>query len=279
MPRASASACWVPYIETASLLNMPMTPSVSPLTLFVNPLTRPDCKVPDMAKELLKDRARAAREQAGFDDPGKAAARIRCSRTLIVSWEDGSAKSIGAKYLFAAARAYRVRPEWLATGEGKDGFPFGDDDEPAKSGEFTPIRAYAQAAGLGDGKEAAEYEQTHGLMFRRDSLSKKRLQSAKLAVMYGDGESMLPRIKSGDVILFDVSDTKPSDGDLFVIRVDGAANREYNVKRCKIVDDLVLFEADNPRGDHQWRSARRMDNKRQPITIIGRVRWIGSWED
>lgn len=266
-------------METASCLDMAMRLSVRPLTLFVNPLTSSDCKVPDMAKEQLKDRARAARERAEFDDPGKAAARIGCSRTLVISWEDGSAKSIGGKYLLAAARAYRVRPEWLATGEGKDGFPFDEDAAPARGGEFIPIRAYAQAAGLGDGKEAAEYEQTHGLMFRRDSLSKKRLQSGKLAVMYGDGDSMLPRIKTGDVILFDVSDTKPSDGDLFVIRMDGAANREYNVKRCKIVDDLVLFEADNPRGDHQWRSARRMDNKRQPITIIGRVRWIGSWED
>lgn len=233
-----------------------------------------------MAKELLKDRALRARIQAGFDDPGKAAKAIGCSRTLVVSWEDGSAKSIGGKYLLRAARAYRVRPEWLGDGEGSDGWPFlGEAVPPNDSGEFIPVRAYAQAAGLGDGKEAAEYEQTHGLMFRRDSLSKKRLSAAKMAVMYGHGDSMLPRIKSGDVILFDVSDTKPSDGDLFVIRMDGAANREYNVKRCKIVDDLVLFEADNPKGDHQWRSARRMDNKRQPITIVGRVRWIGSWED
>ena len=179
----------------------------------------------------------------------------------------------------AAARAYMVRPEWLDSGDGVDGYPFlSDEPSPAAGTEWTVIPGYSQAAGLGQGREAVEYEQTHGLMFRRDSLNKKHLNASKIAVLYGHGDSMLPRIKTGDAILFDTSDTRPSDGDLFVIRMDGANDREYNVKRCKVVDDLVLFEADNPSGDHHWRSAKRMDNKRHPITIIGRVRWIGSWE-
>ena len=32
-------------------------------------------------------------------------------------------------------------------------------------------------------------------------------------------------------------------------------------------------------GDHGWTKPRRMDDKRHPIEVIGRVRWIGSWED
>lgn len=75
-----------------------------------------------------------------------------------------------------------------------------------------------------------------------------------------------------------MSDTNPSDGDLFVIAMEGAANTEYNVKRCEILDEDVFFRADNPQGDHNWRKARNMHNKRSPIKIIGRVRWIGSWE-
>ena len=144
--------------------------------------------------------------------------------------------------------------------------------------EWDDILGYAQAVGLGNSVEGDEYAESHKLKFRRESLARKRLRPENLAVIYGKGDSMLPRIRTGDAILFDTTDKKPSDGALFVIIMQGAANAEYNVKRCKVIDDLVLFEADNPAGDHGWRQAKRMDNKRNPIEIVGRVRWIGSWE-
>ena len=44
------------------------------------------------------------------------------------------------------------------------------------------------------------------------------------------GDSMEPRIHSGDASLFDTSDTRPRDGALFVIMVDGGgAAKEYQV--------------------------------------------------
>ncbi|WP_313248960.1 XRE family transcriptional regulator [Stenotrophomonas acidaminiphila] len=145
--------------------------------------------------------------------------------------------------------------------------------------DWADIQGYSQAMGLGGGPEAQEYAETHKLKFRADSLARKRLNPSKLAVMYGRGDSMEPRVLSGDAILFDMSDTRPRDGALFVIMVDGGGHaKEYQVKRCEIIDDLVLFKADNPAGDHNWKKPRRMDSPRHPIEIIGRVRWIGSWE-
>lgn len=141
------------------------------------------------------------------------------------------------------------------------------------------VMAYAQAAGLGDGIEAAEYAETHKLKFRRDSLRRKRLDPESLAVVYGRGDSMLPRIHSGDAILFDRSDVKPADEALFVILVPGVNAGEYSVKRCRLFGDDVYFDALNPQGDHQWRKPRKMTDPKAPIEIIGRVRWIGSWED
>lgn len=143
---------------------------------------------------------------------------------------------------------------------------------------WADVKGFAQAVGLGSGPEASEYAETHKLKFRADSLARQRLNPNYLAVMYGAGDSMEPRIHSGDAILFDTSDVRPQDGQLFVILVPGAGAEEYNVKRCEIVDDLVLFRADNEAGDHNWKKPKRMDNRRQPIKIIGRVRWIGSWE-
>lgn len=140
------------------------------------------------------------------------------------------------------------------------------------------LKAYSQAVGLSDGAEAQEYAETHSLKFRSASLARKRLTPSQLHVMYGSGDSMEPRIHSGDAILFDVSDTRPRDGHIYVIMVPGAGADAYTAKRCEIIGDMVFFRADNPSGDHNWRKPKRMDDPKHPIKIIGRVRWIGSWE-
>lgn len=144
--------------------------------------------------------------------------------------------------------------------------------------DWTDVRGFAQAMGLGAGPLAMEYAETHKLKFRRDSLARKRLAAEHLAVMYGAGDSMEPRVREGDAILFDTSDTSPRDGAMFVVMLSGRAGNEYQVKRCEIIGDLVLFKADNPKGDHNWVKPRLKDDKKHPIQIVGRVRWIGSWE-
>lgn len=150
-----------------------------------------------------------------------------------------------------------------------------------KEEDWRDVHGYAQAAGLGAaGAEATEYAESHKLKFKASSLRRKGLQPGNLAVFYGSGDSMLPRIHPGDAILFDTSDTRPRDGVLFVIQVPSAANPDYQVKRALLLDDAVFFAADNPSGDHEWTKPRKMEGKRgEQIKIIGRVRWIGSWED
>lgn len=145
--------------------------------------------------------------------------------------------------------------------------------------EWLDVQGFAQAIGLGAGAEAQEYAETHKLKFRAEALSGQGLKPRNLAVMYGDGDSMLPRVHDGDAILFDTGDTRPIDGALYVIQVHGAGAHEYQVKRALILDDVVYFAADNPNGDHSWRKPRKADTKRGHIEIIGRVRWIGSWEE
>lgn len=141
-------------------------------------------------------------------------------------------------------------------------------------GAWEDIEAYSQAVGLGSSAEAQDYAETHKLKFRAESLRRKGLRPQALCVFYGVGESMEPRIRSGDAVLFDTADTRPRDGYIFVVQLGS----EINVKRCEILDDAVYFRSDNPAGDHSWRKPKRMDNAKCPITILGRVRWIGSWE-
>lgn len=211
------------------------------------------------------ERIRAEREAQGIDRK-ELAKMTGIGYSTIAELERGGMKTSTQLRLFA--EALRVNQAWLETGRGpKKG--------PAESAEWGDILGYSQAAGLGNGSESQEYAETHKLKFRADSLAKKRLNPEKLSVFYGKGDSMEPRIKSGDAILFDLSDTRPRDGAVFIIMV----GKEYYAKRCMILDETVYFTTDNPNGDHSWRKPRRMDSKRDPITIIGRVRWIGSWED
>lgn len=152
-------------------------------------------------------------------------------------------------------------------------------DKPVQEDEWADINGFAQGLSLGDGEEALEYAESHKLKFRVSSLQRKRLNPDRLAVMYGRGDSMLPRIRSGDAVLFDTADTRPADECLFVIQCLGIAGNELSAKRCVFIGDDVFFDSLNPAGDHHWRKPRKMNDPRHPITILGRVRWIGSWED
>lgn len=148
-------------------------------------------------------------------------------------------------------------------------------EAPAEWGDWADVRGYAQATGLGAGAEADEYAESHKLKFRAASLRRKGLRPQHLVVYYGKGDSMEPRIHDGDAILFDTSDITPRDGAVFIVQ----RGREMYAKRCEVLDGVVYFRSDNPHGDHHWRKAKRADNLREPIQILGRVRWIGSWED
>lgn len=189
---------------------------------------------------------------------------------------DGTTKAetIRASSIAKLCKALKVSPEWLQFGRG----PIEGVKAPSEDENWGDILGYTQQVGLSEGVEAEEYAETHKLKFRADSLARKRLNPRNLAVFYGHGDSMEPRIHSGDAVLFDTSDTRPRDGQLFVILVPGAGAESYSVKRCELLEDLVLFKADNPKGDHNWKKPRRMDDAKRPIKIVGRVRWIGSWE-
>lgn len=94
------------------------------LTTKVKTLTGAACQSADMDKDQLAENAKFARVRAGFTTEIEASRAIGCSRTLIISWENGTGSIKGSKYQMAAAMAYKVRPRWLTDGEGDDGYPF-----------------------------------------------------------------------------------------------------------------------------------------------------------
>lgn len=223
--------------------------------------------------------------QAMLDDTANKQRLAALIRTAIA--ESGKSKTLIASEVEVTPQAITG---WEKTGKvGRDtlgklaaavGKPvaFFFDAEPDPE-DWADIRGFAQSLGLGDGEEAQEYAESHKLKFRVSSLQRKRLRPEKLAVMYGKGDSMLPRIRSGDAVLFDTSDTRPQDEALFVIQCQGPAGNTLSVKRCRYFGEDVFFDSLNPEGDHNWRKPRKQNDPRAPIEILGRVRWIGSWED
>lgn len=137
---------------------------------------------------------------------------------------------------------------------------------------WSSVRGYNQTAALGDGALPDAYAEAHKLKFRASSLRKKGLNPDNLHVYYGDGDSMEPRIHDGDAILFDTSDTRIMDNRIYVIRYDG----HVYAKRLQVHGDLVFIESDNT-ADPKWRRPILVQPE-DDFEVIGRVRWIGSWE-
>lgn len=139
--------------------------------------------------------------------------------------------------------------------------------------DWTNIVSYPQAAALGEGAAAVEYAESNSLKFKASSLRRKGLQPRNLAVFYGSGDSMLPRIRDGDAILFDTADTKPQDDTIFVVRYDG----HFFAKRLQKLGKQWFLTSDN-RDNPKWRKPIPIEDDTD-YEIIGRVRWIGSWEE
>lgn len=216
----------------------------------------------------------AAAIHHGIRTPSELARRLDTSPQRLKNWDGRGLSQMGANQVQATLG---ISATWILEARGP--VMLSNAVARAPSVEWSDVQGFAQAVGLGTGPEASEYAETHRLKFRADSLARKRLNPERLAVMYGAGDSMLPRIRAGDAILFDTTDTQPRDGALFVISVPGAGGPEYQVKRCEVIGEMVTFRADNPAGDHNWNRPRLMHDRRAPIEIVGRVRWIGSWED
>lgn len=139
--------------------------------------------------------------------------------------------------------------------------------------EWPNVVSYGQGAAMGEGAAAIEYAESNSLKFKASSLRRKGLNAENLAVFYGTGDSMLPRIRDGDAILFDRADTKPKDDAIFVVRYDG----HIYAKRLQKIGKQWVLTSDN-RENPKWRKPIAID-EHMDFEIIGRVRWVGSWED
>lgn len=147
------------------------------------------------------------------------------------------------------------------------------------SNEYVEVMALPQAVGLAAGPLADEYAQANAMKFRKSVLRQKGILTRPLAMFYARGHSMEPTISDGDSVLLDTHNTDAVDGDIYLVRWPEGENQAYGVRRAMTLEGEVFFMSDNPTVRGSWQKPRRMNSKREPIVILGRVHWIGGWAD
>lgn len=176
---------------------------------------------------------------------------------------------VRATTIAKVCKALNINRDWLLHGRG----PIEGDHAAANDPKWRSIKASTQGLAAGGGRVPDEYADTHELMFRTSSLQKQGLKPDKLEVHYARGDSMLPRIRDGDAMLIDTSDTRIRDGKIYWIRHEG---HDF-VKILHKAGKSVVIESMNKA--HPEHAKPVLVQPGDEFEVLGKMRWVGSWED
>lgn len=241
----------------------------------------------------LGQRIKERREEIGLGRR-ELAAQVGMSYATLAGIENGDQGT--STRLHKLASALGVSPEWLETGAAPRAYA---EETAAKllarvdalgpeRGE--KLRALLEERGLApdhaevpvwDARAAAGGGAVNGdpvgpkgsILFRSRSLSKQGISTKNSHVWYVHGDSMVPRLRDGDAVLFDASDKTVRAGKVYVIR----KGEETFVKRLYREGSRFRVVSDN-KADPQWQDWF-VEADDPDFEIIGRVRWVGSWEE
>ena len=173
------------------------------------------------------------------------------------------------------ARILGVPFGWLYFGEGSiDAKPGQVRDQHPAYDAAVEVPVFHAAAGAGPGVSNHDAAKIGSIYFRPRSLERHQVRPEAASVFYVRGNSMLPRLRDGDAVLFDTTDTDPIDGKVYVVRWNGA---DY-VKRLRYERSSWWLCSDNA-ADPEWSRQKQVTISPDDCRVLGRVRWVGSWED
>lgn len=231
---------------------------------------------PDPVK--FSERLNEVLADAGMPERGRGAELSRLykvSGPTAFGWLNG-------EHLPGPARAIRIAAdfgvpfEWLYFGRGAKHFEHGVKDEStpyANTDDEVEVPLWGARGSSGHGALNDDARVIGTLSFKRRSLEKKRIPVRAANVFYVDGHSMVPRLHDGDAVLFNETDSTPRDGKIYVVRWNG---HEY-VKRLRFYGGNWHISSDN-KSDPEWKDDKPI-SETDEFKVLGRVRWIGSWED
>lgn len=148
----------------------------------------------------------------------------------------------------------------------------GAQPNPPHERDYALIPQYHVSGECGSGYLNGHEEVKGGLAFKRDWLARMSLKADSLSVIYACGQSMVPTINEGEVLLVDHKQQEPRDGQVFAFERDG----ELLIKRLvRHPAGSWICRSDNPDkiryADWEPVSTEQLGLLR----IVGRIVWRG----
>lgn len=215
----------------------------------------------------MHERLRARIRQLGMN-VATVAREAQVNRTFVYDILRGKSQVPNLEKLTRIAAVVKVDLEWLLSGKGRV-----DGDDPITEdyhNDFVAIQ-YAYARPSMGGGAIAEDEERIGRDFHfRRAWIRDRLKAAPslLRVMTVQGDSMIPTLQDGDVVLVDLTQRSPIPPGVFVLH-DGMGLVAKRLEHVPMSDPpCVRIISDNPQYSPY-------DCTADEVNIVGRVRWYG----
>lgn len=239
-----------------------------------------------MSSELIDPGFRSRLERLiGEESPFGWAAKAGIPKaTFSRIWNEGAPPK--ADHLRAIAGYSGVNLNWLLTGEGEMllsvahgyGEPLKKDHvvndhsftsgSGAHEGDFEFIPQYDVEVEAGAGAFNGREKIVGRLAFRKDWLKENALDAQKLAIVKVSGDSMIPTLAGGDMVLLDLRTSKARENAIYAIEVSG----HIRIKRLQPkIDGSIIVQSDNPTYAPEQVPAAEADRLR----VIGRAAWVG----
>lgn len=214
----------------------------------------------------MADRLRARSRQLGMT-AGRVAELAGINRSFVYDIMRGRSENPNLEKLDQVAQALNVERNWLLHGIGDvDGeSPIMEDPMEA----FVSVPSVEVTASMGGGNLVTdEVENGEPYNFQRSWIVHDlKADPANLRIMHVEGDSMMPTLQSGDVVLVDLSRKSPTPPGIFVLS-DGMGLVAKRLEHIPNNDPpKVRVISDNTFYSPYERSA-------DEVSIIGRIRWF-----
>ena len=215
----------------------------------------------------MHERLRARIRQLGMN-VAEVAREAQVNRSFVYDILRGRSQLPNLDKLTRIAAVVKVELEWLLSGKGRV-----EGDDPITDeyhNDFVAIQYAAARPSMGGGAIVEDEERTGRDFHFRRAWIRDRLKAAPslLRVMTVQGDSMIPTLQDGDVVLVDMTQRNPIPPGVFVLN-DGmglvAKRLEYvpmsDPPRLRIISDNQQYSPYECTADE--------------VNIVGRIRWYG----
>lgn len=217
--------------------------------------------------ETLAELALRLRLEAGYSNRSQFAREVGVSSQAILQIENGTTREMKGRTLAGYIRVLgEAAASKLAPYKAKESATLATPEE------YAFIKRYEAKLSAGDGHENGDHVQIDGThAFRISWLKKKGLSPEHLCVLEVEGESMAPDIKSGDVVLIDMTKVELESGEVFAIQTPDGARIKRIIRQA---DGRIRFSSDNP-DKGRYPDEIYSEEEASRIKIIGKKVWRG----